>query len=79
VKVSALVYVEVTPRNFLVKPSKSRIKVEFETRRGCQTNLYGRAKFVLPIVQVEGKVYYRVDEGDGFDFLVSNSLTLVFI
>jgi len=44
------------------------MKVEFETRRGCHTNLCGRAKFLLPIIQVEGKVCYRVDEGDSFDF-----------
>jgi hypothetical protein len=60
-------YVQVTPRNFLDEPSE-RIKVEFETRRGCQANLCGRAKFLLPILQVDGKVCYRVDEGDSFDF-----------
>lgn len=67
-KGSAVACVEVTPRNFLDKPSKRRIKVEFENRPSCRTNLYGRANFFLPIVQVEGKVCYQVDEGDGFDF-----------
>ena len=67
-KGSAVAYVEVTPWNFLDTPSKSRIKVELETRRGCQTDLYGRIKFVCSVVQVEGKVCYRDDPDDGFDF-----------
>jgi hypothetical protein len=61
-------YVEVTPGSFWCKQSKTWIKIEFETRRGCQTNLYGRAKFILSIVQIEGQVCYRVGGGNGFDF-----------